>query len=758
VSHLPRTAASLLALLCVLPSLHAQDSPAAKPPSFVNDVLPVLTRLGCNQGACHGKNAGQNGFRLSLRGYAPEWDHRWITREFDGRRVNTAVPEDSLLLRKPLGLVPHEGGKLLRAGGREHQVLLAWIRAGAPGPVAGEPQIKSLEAHPLRAASALRPGDQLSLAVQAEYSDGTRRDVTWLAKFDSNDAGIADVDTTGTVTVRRPGETAVRVTFQGLVTVVIVTAPHEQPVRPELLAKRNNFIDEHVFAKLAALRIEPSDLCDDATFLRRVSLDLIGTLPDPDEVRAFLADPLTLPSPPGGEGRVRGDKRDLLIDALLDRPEFVDTWALFLGDLLQNRKERDHDVRGTKGVRAFHEWLRQQVARNRPWDELARDVLTATGKSTDNPAVGYFVVTVGEAGEPHRSEVVSSVAQAFLGTRIGCAQCHNHPLERYTQDDYYHFAGFFSRLRLQRKDPKQGPTVLLAEPSDPNQRKAPCGVVQPRTGVFLQPRPLDRSVVEIGPGDDPRVKLAAWMTDPKNEYFSGAMVNRLWQHFLGAGLVEPVDDLRASNPPSNPELWRALNKEFVEHHFDLKHLMRVIVRSRTYQLSSATRPGNAADTRFYSHYTARRLPAEVLLDALGRSTGVAESFPGYPGGVRAVQVPDPGLKSYFLTLFGRPERVTACACERNGEVTLPQLLHLQNGAGVVDKIRSPEGRLAGLLKTKKTNDEVIEELFLATLSRRPTAAEMSQVTRDLGKDTNREEFFRDLFWALLNTKEFAFQH
>jgi hypothetical protein len=729
-----------------LPSLRAQVPEGEKPPSFVNGVLPVLTRLGCNQGACHGKNAGQNGFRLSLRGYAPEWDHRWITREFGGRRVDTAAPEDSLLLRKPLGLVPHEGGKLLRAGSREYQVLLGWIRAGAPGPVAGEPEIKRVEARPPReAADGLRPGDQLSLTVQAEYGDGSRRDVTWLAKFDSNDAGIANVDATGKVTVRRPGETAVRVTFQGLVAVVIVTAPHEQPVRPELLAKRNNFIDQHVLAKLGALRIEPSELCDDDTFLRRVSLDLIGTLPAPDEVRAFLADN-------------RPDKRDRLIDALLERPEFVATWALFLGDLLQNRKERDHDVRGTKGVRAFHEWLRQQVARDRPWDELARDVLTATGKSTDNPAVGYFVVTVGEAGEPHRSEVVSSVAQAFLGTRIGCAQCHNHPLERYTQDDYHHFAGFFSRLRLQRHDPKQGPTVLLAEPPDPNQRKAPCGVVQPRTGAFLKPQPLDRTVMEIGPDDDLRVKLAAWMTDPNNEYFSGAMVNRLWQHFLGVGLVEPVDDLRASNPPSNQELWRALNKEFVEHHFDLKHLMKVIVRSRTYQLSAATRPGNATDTRFSSHYVARRLPAEVLLDALSQSTGVPESFPGYPGGVRALQVPDPGLKSYFLTLFGRSERVMACACERNGEVTLPQVLHLQNGSSVVDKIRSPDGRLARLLKTKKTDDEVIEELFLATLSRKPTAAEVSRVTSERSKDTNREEFFRDLFWALLNTKEFAFQH
>ncbi|HZT81058.1 MAG TPA: DUF1553 domain-containing protein, partial [Gemmataceae bacterium] len=444
-------------------------------------------------------------------------------------------------------------------------------------------------------------------------------------------------------------------------------------------------------------------------------------------------------------------------DHLLARPEFVDYWALQLGDLFQNRRERDHDVRGTKGVRAFHDWLRRQVAANRPWDELAREVLTATGKTTDHPAVGYFVVTVGEHREAEKSEVVASVAQAFLGTRIGCAQCHNHPLEKYTQDDYYHFAGFFSRVQLRRKDPKQGPTELVVSAPDPNRNKEPVGVTQPRTGQFLKPQPLDRSPTDVRPGEDPRAKLAAWMTDPKNEQFSGAMVNRLWKHFLGVGLVEPVDDLRASNPPSNPELWAALNREFVSHKFDLKHLMRQILISRTYQLRSATRPGNAADARFYSHYYARRLPAEVLLDAISQATGVPDAFPGYPVGVRALQLPDPGLKSYFLSLFGRSERVTACACERNGEVTMPQLLHLQNGETVVQKVRSGDGRLAALLKAHKDDAKVTEELFLATLSRLPTAKELAVVKAQLA-DGGREEVFRDLFWALMNSKEFSFNH
>jgi hypothetical protein len=531
----------------------------------------------------------------------------------------------------------------------------------------------------------------------------------------------------------------------GQVAVVIVAAPFPQKVNPDAFRARNNFIDDHVFAKLAALNIEPSGLSDDAEFCRRVYLDTIGTLPTPQEVRTFLA---------GNSA----DKRAKLIDALVERPEFVDTWALFLGDLLQNRKERDHDVRGAKGVRSFHDWLRKQVAANRPWDGLAREVLTVTGRSDEHPAVGYYVVTVGEHNEPERSEVVASVAQSFLGTRVGCAQCHNHPLERYTQDDYYHFAAFFSRIKLERHDPKQGPTSLAVGTRDPNRMKQPVGVSQPRTGQFMKPQPLDRSATEVKPGDDPRVALAAWITDPTNESFSGAMVNRVWRHYLGVGLVEPVDDLRASNPPTNPELWAALNREFVSHKFDLKHLMRVILNSRTYQLTSATRPRNATDTRFYSHYYARRLPAEVLLDAISQGTGVPDTFPGYPAGMRALQLPDPTLKSYFLTLFGRSERVTACDCERNGEVTMPQLLHLQNGDDVLSKIRAGDGRLAPLLREKKTNAQVTEELFLATLSRPPTARETAAVTKALGDGGTREEVYRDLFWALLNSKEFTFNH
>jgi Protein of unknown function (DUF1553)/Protein of unknown function (DUF1549)/Bacterial Ig-like domain (group 2) len=716
-------------------------------PSFVNDIVPILTRYGCSQGSCHGKGVGQNGFRLSLRGYAPEQDHEWLTREFFGRRVNLADPESSPLLRKTSGEAAHVGGKLFGKDSKAYSLLLAWVRAGAPGPGKKDATLEGIRVLPERLA--LAPGASAHLKVEATFSDGTRRDVTWLCRFESNDPGQVEVDLAGKVRVRRHGETAVRASFQTGVAVAVITAARPTAIDPKHFAVKNNVVDEHVFAKLSALRIEPSGLCSDAEFMRRAHLDTIGVLPTPAEVRTFLAN-------------TAADKRKKLVDALLERPEFNDYWALFLSDLLQNRRERDHDVRGVKGVRDFHAWIRKQVADKRGWDQITRDVLLSSGKSSENAAVGYYVVTVGEHGDPTKSEVVDSVAQAFLGTRIGCARCHNHPLERYTQDDFYHFAGFFSRVKLDRQEAKKGPTTLRIAGTggkEPHLAKEKVGVQQPRTNVFLAPRPLDRSVVApFKPGDDPRVPLVNWIVDPKNETFSGSMVNRVWKHYLGVGLVEPVDDLRASNPPSNPELWKALNREFVAGKFDMRSLMRLILNSRTYQLNSATTAGNAADTQFYSHYIVRRLPAEVLLDAVSGATGEPEKFPGYPVGLRAVQLPDPGLGSYFLKLFGRSDRVTACACERSGEVTLPQLLHVQNSESFVAKVRADKGRLSKLIRDKKDDDAIIEELFLATLSRLPTAANLAAVRESVKDATSRDEAFQDLFWALMNTKEFSFNH
>ncbi len=785
-----------------LSTMAFSDEPAR--PSFVNDIEPILTRYGCNQGACHGKGAGQNGFRLSLRGYAPELDHGWIVKEQEGRRVSLVVPEDSLILRKALGQVPHGGGRVFAPGSKAHEILLAWLQAGAPGPVKDAAQIQSV------AISAgdrvMKVGDELQLAVTAGYSDGSSRDVTWLTQFASNDAGLVEVDAGGNAKVLRNGETAIRAHYQGQVAVVVVTVPYERSLKEPLTlalspegggeGTKSHFIDEHVFAKLALLNIPASRLSTDEMFLRRVYLDTSGTLPTEEEVRAFVAD-------------ARADKRAKVIDELLQRPEFVDQWTMLLADLFQNRKERDHDVRGTKGVRAFHQWLREQVAANRPWNELARAVLTSQGNTDEHPEIGYYVVTIGEFRQTQQSDVVASVAQAFLGTRIGCAKCHNHPLEKYTQDDYYHFAAFFSRVAFDRKNPQSGATELMqATEHQQNQqrhlanlqkqlaekeaapkpekeeeqkklelqladlrkqiegvikelesiRMSPVMVQQPRTNQQLKPQPLDRAEMAIAPGSDPRMALADWMTSGRNESFNGSIVNRVWQHFLGVGLVEPVDDIRASNPPTNPALWKALNADFVAHGFDLRHLMRTILNSRTYQLSSETLADNEADTKFYSHYYARRLPAELLLDAISQVTAIPDQFPGYPEGVRAQQLPDPALDSYFLRLFGRSDRVTACACERTGDVTMSQLLHLQNGDTITRKLEAAESRLAELLKSKPDNSTLIERLFLTTLARKPTETETNAATNALASGDPRDTVFRDLLWALLNSKEFAFNH
>jgi len=800
MSH-PRIVHALAALSLVVISGAARVAGAgsdafSSPPSFRQDVQPILTRYGCNSGACHGKLAGQNGFKLSLRAYAPEMDHPWLTEDLHSRRIDYAFPDQSLLLRKATGQVPHEGGKRFDADSRAFRVLAEWIAARTPGPDKNESDAGKLEIVP--PARRVKPGEKQALKVSATYPDGRVRDVTWLAQFFSNDPSTAAVTPDGVVTCLRPGEASVRAHFQGQVAVALFTAPYEgNSVSAEMYAAKNNLIDEHVFAKLAALKIPPSPACDDAVFLRRAALDATGTLPAPEQARAFLADPDPA-------------KRAKLVDRLLSSPEFVDYWTLQLCDLLQNRKERDHDVRGVKGVRSFQAWVRQQVAANRPWDELARDVLTAKGDTVSTPQVGYFVTVLGEKGDSvGESEVADSVAQSFLGTRIGCARCHNHPLEKYTQDDYYHFAACFSRVSLTRVEPAKGTTVLTPVSAEVRRRQRdltrlekelagaeaaaagktgdelekatksleakrkeveaqrkrieearaiPAGVAQPRTHEFLRPQPLDRTTFEPRPGEDPRGLLAAWITDPKNEQFSGAMVNRLWRHFMGVGLVEPVDDLRSSNPPANPALLAALSAEFVSHGYDLKHVMRLILNSRAYQLSSETLAGNETDRCFHSHYYARRLPAEVMLDAVSAATNVPDRFPGYPVGTRAVQLPEPGVGSYFLTLFGRSDRVTACACERNGEVTLPQLLHLSNGDDIQSKVRADDGRLFLLLKAKADDAKVMEEVFLATVSRPPTKQEAESVAKVIAGGDPKDEVYRDLFWALLNSKEFAFNH
>jgi len=754
-------------------------------PSFQQDVLPILTRNGCNMGGCHGKLAGQNGFRLSLRGYAPEWDYAWITREVNGRRLDFGFPESSLLLTKPSGDLPHEGGIRFRPDSRPWRVLREWIAARAPGPKSDESDAVSLEVLPGDRMTAI--GETQQLLVRAKYADGRVRDVTWLAQFFSNDDATISVKPSGLVTPLRSGEGAVRVHFQGLVSVVSFTVPFPNTVPTEVYTAQQNVLDGPLFQKLQMLRLPPSGPCTDETFLRRVFLDAAGILPTPKEVAAFQADRNI-------------DKRAKVIESLLQRPEFVDYWTLQLADLLQNRKERDHDVRGPKGVKSFHMWLRAQLAANRSWSDIARDVLLVKGDVVKQPQAGYFVTTIGEFNKVEESELPDSVAQSFLGIRIGCARCHNHPLERYTQDDFYHFAACFSKVNLDRKNPQDGSTSVtqtsrnereqqkrvadaatklaeacLASTSDEEktkriadqkreldeqtkrlkeiQEKAP-GVNQPRTNKFMLAQPLDRSELKFQVGEDPRVPLVTWMLASEN--FSGAMVNRLWKHFFAVGLVEPVDDLRASNPPSNPALWKVLNDEFRSHNYDLKHMVRLILNSRAWQLDSSTTSENENDARFYSHYNAKRLPSEVLLDAIAAATDVPNRFIGYPIGLRAMQLADSNADSYFLTLFGRSDRVTACACERKQEVTLPQLLHLSNSEDLVASIRNADGRLASLLLDSNTAT-IIDEIFLSTLSRLPTETERATITATLSTDST-DLVIADLFWALLNSKEFAFNH
>ena len=759
-----------------------QRRPSEDPlPSFQRDILPVLTKYGCNQGGCHGKLTGQNGFRLSLRGFAPEWDHEWITREVNGRRIDFAFPEKSLLLEKPSGGLTHEGGTRFRKGSPPWQTLVNWIAARAPGPAPGEPMPVALEVSP--SSATLRPGESLSVRVLAREQDGRTKDVTALAQFFSNDEALLSVTTDGKITARDRGAASARVHFLNLVQVITCSMPFEHEVASEVYRERRSAVDGPVFDKLRALRLPPSDLCGDAEFVRRAYLDTIGVLPSPEEASQFVADP-----DPG--------KRAVLADRLLVRPEWLDYWTLQLGDILQNRRERDHDVRGVKGVRSFHEWLRARLAAGAGWDTITREILTATGDVREHPAVGYFITLIGEHREVEKSELPDSVAQSFLGTRIGCARCHNHPLERYTQDDFYRFSAFFARTVLDRENPHKGGTLLHTTPREEkeqakrvadlyrrlregqaaNQPKEererlqreltenekrladlkarPPQVNHPRANKPVTAQPLDHSMLAFPQLGDPRATLADWIIG--NPDFAGAIVNRIWKHFFSVGLVEPVDDLRASNPPSNEGLWTLLGDELRRHHYDLRHLMRLILTSRAYQLSSTTRPENEKDTRFYSHYYPRRLPAEVLLDALSAATGVPDEFPGYPIGLRAVQLPEPGIGSYFLTLFGRSDRVTACACERRGEVTLPQLLNLRNSEELQRRLADGNGRLAALLKNPD-NDSILDALYQVTLCRLPTKGERDLMSLNLSSGP-REEVFRDLFWALLNSKEFTFNH
>jgi hypothetical protein len=713
--------------------------------SFRNHVIPVLTKAGCNSGACHGALAGKGGLKLSLRGYAPRDDHFVLTRQARGRRVDPVEPAHSLMLLKPTLALSHGGGQRIEVESPDYRVLADWIASGAPGPKADDSRVQRLEVLPR--AAVLKPKDTMQVLVRAWYSDGHAEDVTRWAKFSSSEDLVANVDNDGKVTVVGHGEAAISVWFSNVVAANRITAPLPTVINPQVFAAapRHNFIDELVLKKLEALHIPPSPSCTDAEFIRRAFLDATGTLPTPDEVKIFLADSAT-------------DKRAKLLDALLERPEFVDYWTYKWSDLLLINTSRLPQ----QDVWSFYQFVRQCVAENKPWDRFAREILTASGSTLQNGAANYFVL--------HKdvSDLTEATSVTFLGMSITCCRCHNHPLEKWTQDQYWSMANLFSRVALKNGD-RGGEVFVQSQPTG----DAP----HLRRGVPMPPTPLDGKPLSLDSPVDRRHYFADWLTAADNPYFAKAIVNRVWRNYLGRGLVEAEDDLRQTNPPSNAELFDALAKDFVAHRYDMKYLMRLIMNSATYQRSSKPLPENAADDRFYSHYLIRRLSAEVILDAYSQVTGVPTPFNqvraaandsmtpynGYPLGTRALQLPDSKVVSQFLDAFGRPERIQTCSCERQQDSSVTQALHVNNGQTLNDKLRDKKSIVERWLAEKIGDEEAIRRVYLLALSREPTAAELSKFKGLLAeaaadKKATRREALEDVFWAVLSSKEFLFNH
>jgi hypothetical protein len=641
-------------------------------PGFKNTVQPVLFKMGCNTGACHGAAAGKNGFKLSLRGFAHDADHAAITRHATGRRVSLADPESSLLLLKPVMDVPHEGGLRFEKDSEAYRLLRDWLKAGAPAASDAEPRIEKLEMLP--ADVTLTADAKQQLLVRAHYDDGTYRDVTRWAKFETTVDTVALVDEEGEVQVAGPGAAAITAYYASNVAAARVTVPREAEIAPEKFAEaeRFNYIDELVLRQLKRLQIAPAAICDDATFIRRAHLDTLGVLPSPEEVHAFVTD-------------TAADKRARLVDALLDRPEFVDYWAYKWSDLLLLSSK---NLPNKNELTAFYDYIRESVATNKAWDAFVADILTATGSTLDNGAANYFVM------HKETIDLTETTSQAFLGMSLTCARCHNHPLEKWTQTDYYGMANLFSRVKL--KNGEGGGTTVLADPFG--------DIIHPRLGQPVDPKPLDAEGVPASATSDRREVLANWLASPNNPYFTRAIVNRVWANFMGRGLVEPVDDLRLTNPATNESLFAALEEDLVEHGYDLKHLMRTILTSATYQRSSEAAAPDAPDNMYFSQYIIRRLPAEVLLDVYSQVTGVPTDFAGYPNGFRALQLPDSDVGSYFLTTFGRPERRQTCECERTEDATLAQTLHIANGETLNNKLKHDAAFLTALV-TENASDE-----------------------------------------------------
>ncbi|WP_437203895.1 DUF1549 and DUF1553 domain-containing protein [Planctomicrobium sp. SH664] len=708
------------------------DFHRARPLNFTNQIVPIFTKLGCNGGGCHGKASGQNGFKLSLLGFHPEDDYEFLVKESRARRIFPAAPERSLILTKPLGEMPHGGGKRLEKNSYEYRMLRRWIEQGMPFGSPTDPVVARIECLP--AESVMDQGRQQQLAVHAIYTDGTREDVTRMAIFEPNDVELAESSETGLVsTLDLSGEVAVMARYQGQVATFRATIPLGVAVTETPPSR--NFIDDEVFRKLRSLGIPPSPLCDDATFMRRVSIDITGTLPTEPEVREFLAD-----SSP--------EKRDRLIEELLNRPEYADYFANKWNMILRNKKRQDGDQAGTFN---FHQWIWDSLYRNQPYDEFVRDIVTASGDPGLNPPVTWYREVAS------LDQQVEDTAQLFLGVRIQCARCHHHPYERWSQDDYYGLAAFFSRIG------KKELGAEVARNSRDRRIYHNDGVAQspnPRSGVMRPPSPLGQPAVQIPSDRDPRFYLADWMADPENPFFARALVNRYWKHFFSRGLVEPEDDMRATNPPTNPELLDRLAESFIASDFDLKQLIRTICQSSTYQLSSTPNEFNLKDKQNFSRYYPQRLTAEALYDAFHQVTLSSQTFQGMPPGTRAVELPDVSTAPYFLRVFGQPQGDSACECERSQAANLAQSLHLLNSQDVQNKIASAGGRahlLAG--QSDRPHEERVRELYRWVYARDPQPEEVQIALAHIERHADKITMaYEDILWALINTKEFLFNH
>jgi hypothetical protein len=695
-----------------------------RPISFKLDVMPVFMKAGCNAGGCHGQARGKDGFRLSLFGYDPEGDYKRLTTEMIGRRINLAIPKESLMIEKALGTVQHTGGERFKENSEMYETLMRWLEAGVPQDPTNVATCVDLEIQPRQLV--LESGATHRMTVTARYSDGRHRDVTSMALYLSNNDVSGKISPDGVVTADQRGEAFVMARFATFTvgSQVIVIPKGLKYEWPNVL--ENNYIDTLVNAKLKKLRILPSELCNDATFLRRVHVDITGTLPTPADTEKFIADP-------------DPKKRERVIDELLARKEFVDLWVMKFSEVLQIRSEANK--LSYKAALSYYNWLQDRIANNVPMNQIARELLTASGGTFKNPPSNFYQV------ETETLKVAEDCAQVFTGIRIQCAQCHNHPFDRWTMNDYYSFAAFFARIgRKQGEDPRE--TIVF--------NKGDGEVNHPVGNRPMKPKFLGGDQPDCK-NDDRRAVLANWLASTNNPFFAPNLVNRIWEHFYGKGIVEPVDDVRVSNPASNPELLDELARKLTEYNYDFRKLVRDICTSRTYQLATEPNDSNAGDTLNFSHGPIRRMRAEVLQDAITQVTETKDKFRGLPRGARAVQIADGTTSSYFLTTFGRAKRETVAHSEVKTDPTLSQALHLLNGEAVQKKI-SEGGVVARLVKEGKTPQQVIENLYLRCFGRKPTDKEVTKLSEFLKDEKQNERVLNDLFWSLINSKEFMFNH